>query len=33
MCDEATLRDVEDYLRRSGSLTRRKAGDNCGHCS
>ena len=26
MCDEATLRDAEDYLRRSGSLTRRKFG-------
>ena len=26
MCDEATLRDAEDYLRRSGILTRRKFG-------
>ena len=26
MCDEKTLRDEEDYLRRSGSLTRREFG-------
>ena len=26
MCDERTLRDAEDYLRRSGRLTRRKFG-------
>ena len=26
MCDEKTLRDAEDYLRRSGRLTRRKFG-------